>query len=129
MAESSGNIRIDKFLWAVRLFKTRSSASEACRKGKVSVNNITAKPSRTVAAGDIINLRKPPAIFEYEVLKPLGTRVSAKLAEEFIKDITPAEEKEKYLLSSSVKTGFRTSGKGRPTKKDRRDIERFYGDL
>lgn len=127
MAQSSENIRIDKFLWAARIFRTRSSASEACRKGRVSVNNITAKPSRTVAVNDIIRLRKPPATLVFEVLKPLATRVSAKQAGDFIKDITPEEEKNKLLVSSSVKTGFRPAGAGRPTKKERRDIERFYG--
>lgn len=127
MAQSSENIRIDKFLWAARIFRTRSSASEACRKGRVSVNNITAKPSRTVAVNDIIKLRKPPATLVFEVLKPLAKRVSAKQAGDFIKDITPEEEKNKLLVSSSVKTGFRPAGAGRPTKKERRDIERFYG--
>lgn len=127
MAQSSENIRIDKFLWAARIFRTRSSASEACRKGRVSVNNITAKPSRTVAVNDIIKLRKPPATLVFEVLKPLAARVSAKQAGDFIKDITPEEEKNKLLVSSSVKTGFRPAGAGRPTKKERRDIERFYG--
>ncbi|NMC39631.1 MAG: RNA-binding S4 domain-containing protein [Bacteroidales bacterium] len=127
MGESSENIRIDKFLWASRIFRTRSSASEACRKGRVTVNNITAKPSRTVAVNDIIKLRKPPATLVFEVLKPLATRVSAKLVGDFIKDITPEEEKKKLQVSSSVKPGFRPAGAGRPTKKERRDIERFFG--
>jgi len=81
-------IRIDKYLWAVRIYKTRSSASEACRKGKILIKNVQVKPSRTITANEIITVKKPPVIFIYRVIEALENRVSAKLAGNFAEDIT-----------------------------------------
>jgi ribosome-associated heat shock protein Hsp15 len=119
------NIRIDKFLWAVRIYKTRSIASEACRKGRIIINNIQVKPSRIILTKEIITVKKLPAIFTYEVIEPIENRVSAKLAGEYIKDITPEEEKLKLTLTKSTAFGLRPKGFGRPTKKERRTIDRL----
>jgi ribosome-associated heat shock protein Hsp15 len=126
----TGNeIRIDKFLWAVRLYKTRSIASEACRSGKISVNNIQVKPSYTVKQGEIIMVRKMPVIYTFEVLTPTANRVSPKIVADFIRDITPEEEKNKKLLAKNPGFGYRPKGFGRPTKKERRTIDRFNDNL
>jgi ribosome-associated heat shock protein Hsp15 len=119
------NIRIDKFLWAVRLFKTRSLASDACRKGKILLNNLQVKPSRIIYADETITVKKLPIIYSYTVVQPIENRVSAKLVHLYIKDVTPETEKEK--LVNRELTGFsnREKGTGRPTKRDRRNIDRL----
>jgi ribosome-associated heat shock protein Hsp15 len=122
-------IRIDKFLWAVRIFKTRSIASEECRKGRIIINNIAAKPSRTVVKNEIILVKKPPVIFTYRVIEPIEKRVSAKLVEQYIVDLTSEDEKSKLDLRVTPGTGFRTRGTGRPTKKERRLIDKLNGDF
>ncbi len=118
-------IRIDKFLWSVRIYKTRSSASEACRKGKISIHNLQVKPSRIILKDDIIIVKKPPVSFTYRVLEPIENRVSAKLVEKFIEDLTTDEEKAKLNVKESVGTIYREKGSGRPTKRDRRVIDRL----
>jgi ribosome-associated heat shock protein Hsp15 len=123
------NIRIDKFLWAVRIFKTRSLASEACNKGRIMIKNIRVKPSHTVTKNEIIIVKKLPVVFTYEIIEPVGNRVSAKLVTDFIRDITPEEEKAKPTLRKSAGFGYRTKGTGRPTKKERRTIDRLNNDL
>jgi ribosome-associated heat shock protein Hsp15 len=123
------NIRIDKFLWAVRIFKTRSLASEACRKGKVLINNVQAKPSRVLIAKEIIVVKKLPLIYSYIVIEPIENRVSAKMVHIYLKDITPDEEKAKLLNSELAGFGYRDKGTGRPTKKERRNIDRLKKNL
>jgi ribosome-associated heat shock protein Hsp15 len=119
----SEEIRIDKFLWAVRLFKTRSQASEACRKGWIKVTNIEVKPSRVVKVGDIIDVKQNPIFRKIKVLKLLHNRVGAKLVTGFIEDITPTEELKKLELIKEGNAIIRDRGTGRPTKKQRRDID------
>jgi ribosome-associated heat shock protein Hsp15 len=124
MAESS-EIRIDKYLWAVRIFKTRSIAAEACGKGRVLINNIQVKSSRIVIKGDLMIVKKLPAVFTYRIKEITGNRMPAKLVENFIEDLTPEEEKLKLKLNEQTIFGFREKGTGRPTKKERRVIDKF----
>jgi ribosome-associated heat shock protein Hsp15 len=121
----NSEIRIDKWLWAVRLFKTRTLAVEACKKNRISVNSIPAKPARTIKIGDIIDVRKPPVTYSFRVLAITGNRIGAKLIPEYIENITPPEQYE--ILKIQKATGFvdRTKGTGRPTKRERRDLDNF----
>jgi ribosome-associated heat shock protein Hsp15 len=123
------NIRIDKFLWAVRIFKTRSIASEACRKGKIIINDIQAKPSRIITANETILVKKLPITYCYTVIEPIENRVSAKLVHLYIDDITPESEKAKINNRELAGFAYREKGTGRPTKKDRRNIERLKDDF
>jgi len=126
----SGEIRIDKYLWAVRLFKTRSLATDACKKGKVIIKGIPVKPSRVVLSGDIITLRRMPVIFTYKVLASIGNRVSAKLVSQYLEDLTPEEEKVKLLAARMPGAfGVRDRGMGRPTKKERRIIDDLFDNI
>ncbi|MGD0581792.1 MAG: S4 domain-containing protein [Bacteroidales bacterium] len=124
MADSD-KIRIDKFLWAVRIFKTRSIASEACRKGRVLINSVQVKPSRTIDANEIITVKKLPVTYTYQVIRPIENRVSAKLVDGFIRDLTTEDEKSKILVAKTAGFGIRPRGFGRPTKKERRTIDRL----
>lgn len=124
----TSSVRIDKFLWSVRLYKTRSMASDECRKGRIIINNIQVKPSRIVEGNEIITIRKPPVTYTYRVIKPIENRVSAKLVSNFIEDLTPEQEKIKLEISHSAFPGFRLKGLGRPTKKERRNLDRFIDD-
>jgi ribosome-associated heat shock protein Hsp15 len=119
------NIRIDKFLWAVRIFKTRSLASEACRKGKIIINNVQVKPSRIVTANETITVKKLPLVYFYSVIEPVENRVSAKLVHLYVNDVTPEEERAKLLNRELSGFGYRNKGMGRPTKKERRNIDRL----
>lgn len=121
-------IRIDKFLWSVRIYKTRSIASEACRKGRIIINNIQVKPSRIILKNEVIIVKKPPVIFTYRVIEPIENRVSAKLVELFAEDVTTEEEKAKLNIRQAGGTGFRDRGSGRPTKKERRLIDKLNED-
>jgi ribosome-associated heat shock protein Hsp15 len=123
------NIRIDKFLWAVRIFKTRSLASEACRKGRIIINNIQVKPSRIVIADETIIVKKLPLIYTYLVIEPIENRVSAKIVPLHINDITPDGEKAKRLNRDMTGFGHREKGAGRPTKRERRTIDRLKNDM
>ncbi len=118
-------VRIDKWLWAVRLFKTRSQASIACRGGKVKIENSVVKPSREVKLEDIIQVQAGGFTKTVKVIGLLKNRVSAKLAVEYVEDITPAEEIDKKLMLREVNYERRDRGVGRPTKKSRRLIERL----
>lgn len=118
-------IRIDKFLWAVRLYKTRSQASDACRNGKIIINNIHVKPSHAVRKGEIIVVRKMPVEYTFEIVEPTGSRISAKLVSQFINDLTTPAEREKLNLVRSDRSGYRPKGLGRPTKKERRSIDKM----
>ena len=117
--------RIDKWLWAARIFKTRSIAAEACKNGRITIKGFNVKPSHTIKAGDVVSVRKPPIIYSFEVLKPIEQRVGAKLINEIYNDVTAPEQYE--LLEMNRISGFvdRARGTGRPTKKDRRQIDAF----
>jgi ribosome-associated heat shock protein Hsp15 len=121
-------IRIDKFLWSVRLYKTRSIASDECRKGRILIKDVPVKPSRIVSKDEIIIVKKPPVTYTFRVIEPVENRVSAKIAATFIEDLTPEAEKAKLEISKSGGTGHRQRGTGRPTKKERRLIDRFQQD-
>ena len=119
-------IRIDKWLWAVRLFKTRSLASEACKKGKILVQHVQVKPSRVVKVGDIIQVKKNPVLYSFKVLDLPKSRMNAKLVPEFMENVTTPDQLELIELGKiAAKTG-RARGTGRPTKKERRDLEEFF---
>ena len=119
-------VRIDKYLWAIRAFKTRTDAAEACKGGKVKIGNVNAKPSKAVQAGDILNVRKGAVTYVYKVLQPVEHRVGAKLVPDFAENLTPQAELDK--LRAPMETFFltRDRGAGRPTKKDRREIEQIW---
>ncbi len=121
--------RIDKWLWAVRIFKTRTIAASACKKGQVSVGGTQVKPSRMVREGDVVSVRKPPITLSFRVKQPIENRVGAKLVPEMLENITTAEQYE--LLEMSRISGFvnRAKGLGRPTKKDRRSLDEFREDV
>lgn len=116
--------RIDKWLWCVRLFKTRSTAAEACKSGRVMVNGMPAKPSREVKAGDEVSVRKMPAVYRFKVLDTPRSRQPAREVPKYMTDITPPEELEKVEIAMMGR-GFmqRDRGAGRPTKRERRDID------
>lgn len=118
--------RIDKWLWATRIFKTRTVAADACKKGRISMQGSTVKPSRTIKSGDIIEVKKPPITYSFKVLQAIEKRVGAKLVPEILENVTPKEQYE--LLEMSKISGFidRARGTGRPTKKERRDLDDFF---
>ena len=116
-------IRIDKWLWAVRLFKTRSLASEACRTGKVKISGQVIKPSHDLKPGEVITLSFPPIVKTVKVAELISNRVSAKLVPGFMEDLTLEEEYQKLKRDSQVNFEFRERGIGRPTKRERREIE------
>ena len=118
-------IRIDKFLWSVRLYKTRSIASDECRKGRIIIKDVQVKPSRVVLTNEIIVVKKPPVNYTYRVIEPIENRISAKLIGNFIEDLTPEEEKIKLNVRDSIGVIHRDKGTGRPTKKERRMIDRI----
>ncbi|MDR0543708.1 MAG: RNA-binding S4 domain-containing protein [Dysgonamonadaceae bacterium] len=117
--------RIDKWMWATRIFKTRAIAVEACKKNRVMVNSVEAKPSRMIKVGDIIQVRKPPVTYSFKVVDLTQNRVGAKLVPDFLENITPPEQYE--ILELQKISGFvdRARGTGRPTKKERRDLDEF----
>lgn len=119
-------VRIDKFLWAIRVYKTRTDATEACKGSKVTLNGSDVKPSREVKAGDRIGVRKGPVSYTFQVLAPLEKRVGAKDVAAYAENLTPQSELDK--LHAPVETFFirRDRGAGRPTKKDRREMDSLY---
>jgi ribosome-associated heat shock protein Hsp15 len=118
-------VRIDKWLCAVRIFKTRTIAADVCKKNRIAVNNASVKPSRMIRVGDIVSVRKPPVTYSFRVLALSENRMNAKLVPQFIENVTPKEQYE--ILEMSKISGFvdRARGLGRPTKKDRRNLEDF----
>ena len=118
-------VRIDKWLWAVRLFKTRTLATEECRKGRITIDGVAVKPSRIPKIGDIIKVRKNPVTYSYKIIGIIGKRVGAKLVQEFALDITPPEELKNLEIKQQMGSMERDRGSGRPTKKDRRDLNRL----
>lgn len=117
--------RIDKWLWAARIFKTRSIAADACKNGRVTVNNVAVKPSRLLKEGEVVSVRKPPVTYSFRVLKAIEQRVGAKLLPEVYENVTDPKQYE--ILEMSRISGFvdRARGTGRPTKKERRALEAF----
>ena len=120
-----GLARIDKWLWAVRIFKTRSIAADAIKNGRVTIQGMGVKPSRMVKAGEIVSVRKPPITYSFKILKTIEQRVGAKLIPEIYENVTPADQYE--LLEMNRISGFinRQRGTGRPTKKERRALDEF----
>ena len=117
--------RIDKWLWAARIFKTRSIAADACKNGRVTIGGMNVKPSRPVKCGEVVSVRKPPITYSFRVLKCIEQRVGAKLVPEVYENVTDPKQYE--LLEMSRISGFvdRQRGTGRPTKKDRRAMDAF----
>ena len=122
MAETA---RIDKWLWAARIFKTRSIASDACKNGRVTIGGVNMKPSRSVKVGEVVSVKKPPITYSFKVLKTIEQRVGAKLLPEIYENVTDPKQYE--LLEMSRISGFvdRARGTGRPTKKERRALDAF----
>ena len=121
--------RIDKWLWAARIFKTRTIAAAACKKGQVSLGGVQLKASRMIKAGDVVSVRKPPITYSFRVLQPIERRVGAKLIPEVLENVTTPDQYE--LLEMSKISGFvgRAKGTGRPTKKERRSLEDFQNEV
>lgn len=117
--------RIDKWLWAARIYKTRTLAADACKNGRITINGAQTKPSRTVKVGDKVGVKKPPITYTFLVKQPIEKRVGAKLLPDILENVTTPEQYE--LLEMSRISGFvdRARGTGRPTKKDRRAIDDF----
>lgn len=118
-------IRFDKFVWSVRLTKTRSIATELISKGKIRINGLDVKPSKEVKVNDVITISKNSALFSYKVKSLLDKRIGPKLVIEYIEDITPLEEIEKFKLYNESQSVYRQYGTGKPTKKDRRSLDDF----
>ncbi|HLW30100.1 MAG TPA: RNA-binding S4 domain-containing protein [Brumimicrobium sp.] len=119
------SVRIDKFIWFTRLCKTRSIATELIKKGKVKLNGEGVKPSREVKVGDEIGIVKHTSIFTYKIKSLLNNRVGAKLVDEYIVDMTPVEEIEKFKTYQAAQSAYRGHGTGKPTKKERRILDSF----
>ena len=126
--------RLDKFLWAARIFKTRTIAADACKNGRVMIDGVKQKPSRMVKEGDVIQVRKPPITFSFKILQAIQNRVGAKLVPEIMENVTTPDQYE--LLEMNRISGFvnRARGTGRPTKKERRELDdfvtpAFFGDF
>lgn len=119
--------RIDKWLWAARIYKTRSVAADACKNGRVTVGGANAKPSRMIKVGDTVSVRKSPVTYSFKVLQAIEQRVGAKLVPQVYENVTPADQYE--LLEMTRISGFvdRARGTGRPTKKERRSLDAFIG--
>ncbi len=122
-------VRIDKWLWAMRIFKTRTVATEACKKGRVLMGGVAVKPSRTIKEGDIINVRKPPVTYSFRVKALAQNRLGARLVPDYMENITPKSELD--LLDVVHISGFidRRKGLGRPTKREGRDLAEFTESL
>lgn len=117
--------RLDKWLWAARIFKTRTIAADACKNGRISIAGVKQKASKMIKEGDVVEVRKPPVTYSFKVLKTIQNRVGAKLVPEVLENVTPKEQLE--LLEMNRISGFvgRARGTGRPTKKERRDLDEF----
>ncbi|MDO4462345.1 MAG: RNA-binding S4 domain-containing protein [Bacteroidia bacterium] len=121
--------RIDKFLWSVRIYKTRTIAAEAIKKGRISMGGTQVKASRTVKAGDTIDVRVPPATRSFKIIDIPRSRVGAKLVPNYITEVTTPDQLEIIELQRLAASMNRQKGLGRPTKKDRRDIDSYFGDM
>ena len=127
MSSLSAN-RIDKFLWSVRIYKTRTIASDACKNTRILINEMPVKPSRTIETGDILIVKKMPVIYTYIIKGIPSSRIGAKLVNEYLEDRTPEEETRKLEIKTGINTAYRERGSGRPTKRERRDIDKFTKD-
>ena len=121
--------RIDKYLWSVRIYKTRTDATEACRSGRIRINEIQAKPSKEIKPGDVISVRRGNIHFTYRVIADVERRQPAKIVAQYIDNITPQEELDKLNLPKESFFISRERGTGRPTKKERRDIDELFDNL
>ena len=128
MESKNTEARVDKWLWSARIFKTRTIAAAACKKGQITLRGAQLKPSRLIKVGDVIEVRKPPVTYSFKVLQAIERRVGAKLIPEILEDVTPPQQYE--LLEMGKISGFvnRAKGTGRPTKKDRRSLDEFTQD-
>ncbi len=126
--DSSKDVRIDKWLWATRVYKTRSLATDACKRGRVTINNMNVKSSRPVRVGEVVNVRKSPVTFSFRVLALLENRVGAKLVSNYSENITPKSQYDILEMSRINNFIDRVKGSGRPTKKEGRDMARFAED-
>ncbi|MBQ8009751.1 MAG: RNA-binding S4 domain-containing protein [Bacteroidaceae bacterium] len=117
--------RIDKWLWAVRIFKTRSIAAEACKKGRVTLNGSQAKPAHTVKEGDVVGVKKPPITWSFKVKQAIEKRIGAKLVNEMMENVTTPDQLELLEVSKINSFVNRAKGTGRPTKKERRELDEF----
>lgn len=117
--------RIDKWLWGVRIFKTRSAAAEACKKGRVMIQNVPVKPSREVKPGDVVQVRRTPILYAFRVVALTPNRVGAKLVPQFMENVTTADQLELLEVLKLDQSNRRAKGLGRPTKKERRDLDAF----
>ena len=120
-------VRLDKWLWSVRIFKTRSMATDACNKGRVLVNGQTAKPSKELSGDEHVTIRKPPVIYSYKLKSIVKNRLPAKLVSDFVEDLTSVEELDKLKINETFFV-IRDKGTGRPTKKDRRILDKLTND-
>ena len=120
-------VRIDKWMWATRIFKTRTIAAEACKKNRVMIQGVNVKASRMIKVGDVIQVRKPPITYSFKVLEVTERRMGAKMVPQYLENVTTADQYE--ILELNRISGFvdRAKGMGRPTKKDRRELEQFAG--
>ncbi|WP_300904790.1 S4 domain-containing protein [uncultured Alistipes sp.] len=122
-------VRLDKYLWAVRIFKTRSDAADAIRNNKVTVNGAYAKPSRDAKVGDVVAVRRQQVVFTYKILDLVSSRQPAKNVAAYCLDITPQEERDKLNVPRETVFVFRERGTGRPTKKERRELDGLMDEL
>ena len=122
------DIRVDKWLWTMRLFKARSVAAEACKKGRVFINGVALKPSHLVRVGDVIQVKRPPVIFSYKIIDITNNRVGPKLVENFMTQVTSRDQLELLEMLKLDKANARAKGLGRPTKKERRSLDEFIDD-
>ena len=118
-------VRIDKWLWAVRLYKTRSLATEACKKGKVLIQSVAVKPSRTVKVGEIVQVRQNPVVYSFKVIALAQNRMNAKLVPGFMENVTTPDQLELIELAKIAAQSGRARGTGRPTKKERRELDEY----
>ena len=117
------SVRIDKYLWAVRIFKTRSEATEACNGNKVRLAGVPVKPGKAVKVGDLLDVHKGPATLSYKVLQLSNSRMGAQLVPDYLEDLTPESERAKFHAPRETIVLRREKGTGRPTKKDRRELD------
>tara|TARA_B100000959_G_C14861501_1_gene574433 strand:- start:602 stop:994 length:393 start_codon:yes stop_codon:yes gene_type:complete len=121
-------IRIDKFLWCIRFYKSRTLSKAACNKSKIKINSKNAKSSSSVSRGDIVSIKKKALLITIKIIKILDKRISAKLIDNYIEDLTPKSEKIKLEARKKLLISHREKGQGRPTKKERRDMDKSLGD-
>lgn len=122
------DIRIDKWLWTMRLFKTRSVAADACTRGRVLVEGVQAKPSKTVKVGDVVSVKRPPVTFSFKIKALAPSRLGAKLVPDYMQQVTTADQLRLWEIIRLDQRNARAKGLGRPTKKDRRSLDEFIDD-